>query len=62
MHGLNYRLKNIERDERLLIVDDVFDTGRTIEVVIETLTARRPGETRSTRSASRCRSRSPRAT
>ena len=37
VHGLNYLLKNIERDDRLLIVDDVFDTGRTIEVVIGTL-------------------------
>ena len=37
VHGLNYLLKNIEREDRLLIVDDVFDTGRTIDVVIETL-------------------------
>ena len=37
VHGLNYLLKNIERDDRLLIVDDVFDTGRTIEAVIHTL-------------------------
>ena len=37
VHGLNYLLKNIEQDDRLLIVDDVFDTGRTIEVVIGTL-------------------------
>jgi len=37
VHGLNYLLKNIEREDRLLIVDDVFDTGRTIESVIETL-------------------------
>ena len=37
VHGLNYLLKNIERDDRLLIVDDVFDTGRTIETVIRTL-------------------------
>ena len=37
VHGLNYLLKNIERDDRLLIVDDVVDTGRTIEVVIDTL-------------------------
>ena len=37
VHGLNYLLKNIEQEDRLLIVDDVFDTGNTIEVVIETL-------------------------
>ena len=37
VHGLGYLLKHIEQDDRLLIVDDVFDTGRTIEVVIDTL-------------------------
>ena len=37
VHGLNYLLKNIEQDDRLLIVDDVFDTGHTIEVVVRTL-------------------------
>ena len=37
VHGLNYLVKNIERDDRLLIVDDVFDTGHTIERVIEVL-------------------------
>lgn len=37
VHGLNYLLKNIDQEDRLLIVDDVFDTGRTIESVIETL-------------------------
>ena len=50
VHGLNYLLKNIEQEDRLLIVDDVFDTGHTIDVVIETLQekARRnaPGEIR----------------
>ncbi len=29
IQGLNYLLKNIDRDDRLLIVDDVFDTGAT---------------------------------
>ena len=37
VHGLSYLLKHIEQHDRLLIVDDVFDTGRTIEVVIDTL-------------------------
>ena len=50
VHGLNYLVKNIEHHDRLLIVDDVFDTGHTIERVIETLRekARRnsPGEIR----------------
>ncbi len=37
VHGLNYLVKNIERDDSLLIVDDVFDTGITIRTVIEQL-------------------------
>ena len=37
VHGLNYLLKHVEQDDRLLIVDDVFDTGHTIEQVIGTL-------------------------
>ena len=37
VHGLNYLVKNIEHHDRLLIVDDVFDTGHTIERVIEIL-------------------------
>ena len=37
VHGLNYLVKNIERDDRLLIVDDVFDTGHTIDRVVEVL-------------------------
>jgi hypothetical protein len=34
VHGMNYLIKNIRHEDRLLIVDDVFDTGRTIEAVI----------------------------
>lgn len=37
IYGLSYLIKNIEHEDRLLIVDDVFDTGRTIEAVIEQL-------------------------
>ena len=37
IHGLNYLVKNINREDRLLIVDDVFDTGRTIEALINEL-------------------------
>ena len=33
--GLNYLVKNCEYEDRLLIVDDVFDTGRTMEAVIK---------------------------
>jgi uncharacterized protein len=34
VHGMNYVIKNVHHDDRLLIVDDVFDTGRTIQAVI----------------------------
>jgi len=37
VHGLNYIIKKICHDDRLLIVDDVFDTGNTIVAVIEEL-------------------------
>ena len=38
VHGMNYLVKNVQHDDRLLIVDDVFDTGHTIEAVIAHLT------------------------
>jgi hypoxanthine phosphoribosyltransferase len=34
IHGMNYLVKNCRHQDRLLIVDDVFDTGLTIEAVI----------------------------
>ncbi len=34
IHGLGYLVKNLNRDDPLLIVDDVYDTGRTIEALI----------------------------
>ena len=37
IHGLSYVIKNIKHTDRLLIVDDVFDTGRTIEALLTTL-------------------------
>jgi hypoxanthine phosphoribosyltransferase len=40
VHGLNYIVKKICHDDRLLIVDDVFDTGNTIVAVIEELRRR----------------------
>ena len=40
VHGLNYIIKKICHDDRLLIVDDVFDTGNTIAAVIEELRQR----------------------
>lgn len=35
--GLNYIVKNVEHHDRLLIIDDVFDTGRSIEAIIHAL-------------------------
>ncbi|MBF0287796.1 MAG: hypoxanthine phosphoribosyltransferase [SAR324 cluster bacterium] len=35
--GLSYLVKNIQHSDRLLIVDDVFDTGRSIEAIINEL-------------------------
>ncbi|MBT3203419.1 MAG: hypoxanthine phosphoribosyltransferase [Gammaproteobacteria bacterium] len=37
IHGLSYLIKNINRDDPLLIVDDVYDTGKTIEALINEL-------------------------
>jgi hypothetical protein len=35
--GLDYLVKNIQHHDRLLIVDDVFDTGRSVEAIIDEL-------------------------
>ena len=40
VHGLNYIIKKLCHDDRLLIVDDVFDTGHTISAVIDELRKR----------------------
>ena len=37
IHGMGYLIKNVRHEDRLLIVDDVFDTGHTIEAVINHL-------------------------
>ena len=37
IHGTSYLIKNVDFEDRLLIVDDVFDTGQTIRAVIEHL-------------------------
>ena len=34
IHGMNYLVKNCSHEDSLLIVDDVFDTGLTIDAVI----------------------------
>lgn len=43
VHGLNYIIKKICHDDRLLIVDDVFDTGNTFAAVIGELKRRARG-------------------
>ncbi|HSN51811.1 MAG TPA: phosphoribosyltransferase family protein [Woeseiaceae bacterium] len=40
VHGLDYIIKKVCHDDRLLIVDDVFDTGNTVAAVIEELRKR----------------------
>lgn len=37
IHGMNYLIKKVRHEDRLLIVDDVFDTGSTIDAVIRYL-------------------------
>jgi hypothetical protein len=37
VHGLDYILENINADDDLLIVDDVFDTGHSLEAILNTL-------------------------
>lgn len=39
VHGLNYVIKQVDAEESLLIVDDVHDTGLSIQQVIQDLTA-----------------------
>ena len=38
--GLNYLVKHVRHDDRLLIVDDVFDTGRSIEAILDSLNSK----------------------
>lgn len=45
VHGLNYIIKKIRHDDRVLIVDDVFDTGNTIKAVVEEIRRRARGNT-----------------
>ena len=40
VHGLDYLVKNLNAENALLIIDDVFDSGRSIQAVVEQLTER----------------------
>ena len=39
VHGLHYIIENVNAENSLLIVDDVFDSGRSIQAVIERINA-----------------------
>jgi hypoxanthine phosphoribosyltransferase len=45
VHGLDYSIKKIRYDDRVLIVDDVFDTGNTFAAVLRELSQRARGNT-----------------
>lgn len=38
--GLNYLVKHLQHSDHLLIVDDVFDTGKSVEAIINELRSR----------------------
>ncbi len=40
VHGLGYLVRNLNAHNALLIVDDVFDSGRSIDAVVKQLSAR----------------------
>jgi hypoxanthine phosphoribosyltransferase len=37
VHGLHYIIENVNSDDKLLIVDDTFDSGRSVDAVIKTI-------------------------
>jgi hypoxanthine phosphoribosyltransferase len=50
VHAIDYLVSRLQYEDRLLIIDDVFDSGRSLEAVIDVLTRRcrrnLPGEIR----------------
>jgi len=38
VHGLHYIIENVNAEHSLLIVDDVFDSGRSVQAVIQRIT------------------------
>ena len=40
IHGLSYLIRNINAEDKLLLVDDVLDTGKSVQAIIDTLTAK----------------------
>ena len=37
MHGIDYLISHMNAEDKLLIVDDVFDSGRSIKAILDTL-------------------------
>lgn len=37
VHGLHYIIENVNADDALLIVDDVFDSGRSVSAIVQTM-------------------------
>lgn len=37
VHGLHYIIENVNAEDNLLIIDDVFDSGRSVQAVIDTV-------------------------
>ena len=40
VHGFDYIIENVNVDNKVLLVDDVFDSGRSIKAVLDTLSHR----------------------
>lgn len=40
VHGIDYLISNMNAEDKLLIVDDVFDSGRSIRAILDTLNER----------------------
>ena len=42
VHGLGYLIRKLDREDKLLIVDDVLDSGRSIEAIVDEFKKRYP--------------------
>jgi hypoxanthine phosphoribosyltransferase len=40
VHGIDYLVSRLAREDRLLVIDDIFDTGRSLEAVLSELSRR----------------------
>ena len=37
VHGLHYIIENVNAEDNLLIIDDVFDSGQSVQAILETI-------------------------